>query len=80
MQKSISKIEKIPSWAICALVNGDYSGLGDEDIKIVEKWIKETCYDVVCPPSEDDCYYFTSSPAFGLACDVYDCKCLCYTI
>ena len=79
MEKIVSKVEKIPVWAISALIYGDYSGLEDEDIALIENWINETRYDVVCPPEQED-YYFTSRPAFGLACDVYDCECLIYEI
>ena len=28
-------IEKIPTWALCYIINGDPTGLSDEDIKMV---------------------------------------------
>lgn len=71
---------KIPTYAICALEYGDYSGLEDKDIENIEEftamlgqqcplgylldWDRET----LCSP------YFTSAPAFGLPVDVADCK------
>lgn len=67
-------IEKIPTWAICAIVNDDYTGLSDNDIEIIKKWFKDTDYNIVDPI---DCeQYFTWYPAFGLPCDVIDCYCL----
>ena len=67
--------EQIPAWALSAIVNDDYSGLEDEDIKLIEDWFEETGYTHVCCPSDDDEPYFSPCPAFGLACDVYDCVC-----
>ena len=65
--------EKIPAWALPAIVNHDYSGLEDEDIKLIEDWFARTGYTYVnCP---DDEPYFSPCPAFGPACDVYDCIC-----
>lgn len=70
-------VEKIPSWAICAIINDDRTGLSDEEIRMIEDWFAETGYDSVCPPKDDE-PYFTYYPAFGLACDVYDCECRIY--
>lgn len=67
-------IEKIPSWAICAIINDDTTGLNDADIDLIHKWFEETGYDYVCCPDSDP--YFTWYPAFGLPCDVYDCVCV----
>lgn len=79
MEKITSFIEKIPTWAICAIVNADYSGLEDEDIEILEKWLDTCGYDHICCPNEDAEPYFTPCPAFGLACEVYDVECLIFT-
>ena len=32
----------IPEWAICPLINGDYSALNDSDIEILQKFINKT--------------------------------------
>ena len=70
-------IEKIPTWAICYLVNGDASGLTDEDIAMVDKYCERNRVSVVCPINdsveEEMQPYFTPFPAFGLASDVIDC-------
>ena len=65
---------RIPTWALCYLVNGDDSALDEYDKATVDAWVDRTRdggrIDVCCPDGEP---YFTSYPAFGLACDVEDC-------
>ena len=65
----------IPSWALCHLINGDATGLSEEDILLANNWMSINRISYVCPPAEDAGPYFTTEPAFGLACDVYDCEC-----
>lgn len=72
------EIEKIPAWAISAIIYSDYTGLNEEDIELLERWLGTNDYDDIYPPREEDEPYFSSHPAFGLACDVYDCKCIVY--
>ena len=67
--------EPIPVWALCALINADYTGLEDEDIELVNRWMDETGYTIVCCPSEEDEMYFEPFPPFGLATDVIECWC-----
>ena len=61
--------ENIPTWALSYLVNDDPSGLEDEDIELVDEWIKREglgfCVDV-----SDEEPSFTYHPAFGLGADV----------
>lgn len=69
--------EKIPTWALCYLINGDASGLTDEDIAIADKWCEVNNVTAVCAPDtqEGECSpYFTHCPAFGLSSDVVDCQ------
>jgi hypothetical protein len=70
-------IEKIPTWAMCYLVNGDASGLTDEEIALTDEYCKRNYVSVVCPINdsveEEMQPYFTLYPAFGPACDVIDC-------
>lgn len=69
-------LEKIPSWALCYLVNGDTAGLSNEDITIVNDWMKKTKFidlEVLKYESGDTYTYFTHYPAFGKATDVTDC-------
>jgi len=67
------RIEKIPAWAISAIINDDYSGLDDVDEKMVREWCDESEYDIICAPNGEP--YFTNQPAFGLPCKVYNCTC-----
>lgn len=66
--------EKIPSWAISAIIYDDYTGLEDSEIDLIQRWFEDTGYDYVCTTDSDP--YFTNYPAFGLPCDVYDCICV----
>lgn len=62
---------KIPTYAVCYIFNGDCSGMDDADIEAVDKFCEKypgATYDI----PDMDSPYFTNSPAFGLACDVYD--------
>lgn len=68
--------EKIPTWALCYLINDDKTGLTDEEINMVDKWWSANNVVTVSPPSveEGEYYpYFSTRPAFGLAAEVLDC-------
>lgn len=70
-------IEKIPVWAMYYLVNGDYSGITEEDKAIVDEWWERNNVVSVSPASDDEgnCFpYFSHFPAFGLGSDVIDCS------
>lgn len=69
-------IERIPTWALCSLIYGDNTGLTDEEIAMIENWSNTTKLVVLCSADEEPEEYFTTSPAFGLACNVIDCSCL----
>lgn len=69
-------VEKVPTWAIGYMVNGDPTGLWDEEIKEIDEWMEENEVRVVEPKGEP---YFTRCPLFGKACDVYDCMIACNT-
>ena len=71
-------IEKIPSWALEWLINGDASGLDDSEMSMIDKWLGDNLCLYVCPPASDAEPYFTSHPAFGLPCEVYECECMIY--
>ena len=57
-----------PSYALSALIDGDYSGLEETDIKELEDWQASLppflTFEVI-----DENSFFTSRPCFGLACD-----------
>jgi hypothetical protein len=64
---------QFPSYALCALFNGDFSGLEEKDIKHIEKFMKDNEHiDVFDDKEPDQEPYFTPYPEFGLACDVVD--------
>lgn len=67
-------IEKIPTWAISAIINDDRTGLTDDDEKVIDEWFETSGYDYICAPNGNA--YFDPFPAFGLASDVYDCECV----
>lgn len=76
-RRILTETEQIPEWALCAIINGDYTGLSSEECETIMDWLDETGYDIIAPPQDDDSPYFCSHPAFGLACDVYDLECSC---
>jgi|TARA_R110002020_G_scaffold193923_3_gene394525 hypothetical protein len=76
--KIIDYIEgPIPIWALAYLVNGDSSGISEEDEKQADNWWNESAKAL----PEDSCLVldydeeegsFDPSPLFGLACDCID--------
>ena len=78
MKAIVRRIERIPAWALSAIINCDFSGLSEGDIAIINKWIRESNYEDTLPPKEDCEPYFSLHPAFGIACEVYDCECVIY--
>ena len=64
---------QFPSYALCALFNGDYDGLDDEDIELFESFMERNKQiDVWDDKEPDQEPYFCTYPEFGLACDVVD--------
>ena len=68
----------IPGWALCALVNGDDSGLEQADIQLIDEWEKDLgkytgggYYTLNIIDEEPS---FVAFPEFGLACDCYTCE------
>lgn len=47
-------IEKIPVWAMCYLVNGDFSGMTDEDKDMADEWWERNNVVSVSPASDDE--------------------------
>ncbi len=69
-------IEPIPTWALCYLINGDPTGLTDDEIAMIDKWYAENKVQTVTTASEveGECHpYFSHFPAFGLPAEVTDC-------
>lgn len=68
--------EKIPTWALGYLINGDpiYDATEEDmdNINVFLASFKSKSGLVFDLPKDDDDPYFTSVPAFGLPTDVYD--------
>jgi len=69
---------KIPDYALSYLVNSDSSGLEEREIVLIDHYMRKYYTvaqavngSVIIDPSENESY-FTSNPAFGLACNVVD--------
>ena len=73
--KEIIKME-IPEWALCCLINGDSTGLLDEDIKMVMDWQRDNHVYEVVPLEEEGS--FSWRPEFGKACNVVKCNVFIY--
>lgn len=69
-------VEKIPDWALCALINDDWTGINDDDFELIAEWQNKSRLVVISPTDYDE--YFTSVPAFGKPCIVMDCICETY--
>lgn len=75
---------RIPTWALNALVNNDYSGLDEREESQIESFlwgIRTTCDSLNCTYilSFDDIEYFTWNPEFGIGCNAVDCTILYVT-
>lgn len=62
---------QIPTWAIGVIEYGEGDDLTDEEIEMAQEFARK--FDVVEWGDES---YFCDRPAFGLGCDVLDCKCV----
>ena len=64
---------QFPSYALCALFNGDFDGLDDDDIANFNWFMDQNKnIDVWDDKEPDQEPYFCTSPEFGLACNVVD--------
>ena len=70
-----TSIERIPTYRLGYLVNGDMTGLTKQEINNVEDLLREQKVELVCLPSSDENWepYFSSSPWIGLPTEVVDC-------
>lgn len=58
-------VEDFPTWAITYAMYGDPSGLTDEDIDMVDKWLDSNGYARVVSADESTKNTFCAYPAFG---------------
>ncbi len=71
--------EKIPTWSLCCLINGDASGLTDEEIRMIDTWLNDWEVQIVSPVTDGEGNaqpYFSHCPLFGLPTEVEDCDIL----
>ena len=75
MSSPTARIESIPQWAVCYIVNSDDSGLDPEDRKMVDDYVKrllERDRLRLVYPIDGTENGFCSHPAFGLPCETVD--------
>lgn len=71
--------EKIPTWSLCYLINGDATGLTDDEIRMADKWMDDWQVQIVSPVTDEEGNaqsYFSHNPLFGLPAEVEDCDIL----
>lgn len=70
-----TSIEKVPTYLLGYLINGDTTGLTEQEINDVEDLLRKQAVELVCPPSSDENWvpYFSSAPWIGLPTEVVDC-------
>ena len=69
------KVERIPQWAVCYLVNADDSALTPEDKKMVDDYVERLLKEEhlrLLGPIDGTENGFSSHPAFGLPCETVD--------
>lgn len=72
------EVLSIPEWSLPSLVNGDRTGLDEEELNLLDDFLNR--YKFVDWVTDDETgemkeAYFTWRPEFGPACDCYDCYC-----
>lgn len=70
-----TSVERVPTYLMGYLVNGDTTGLTEQEINDVEDLLRKQAVELVCPPSSDENWepYFSSCPWIGLPTEVVDC-------
>ena len=71
--------EKMPTWSLCYLINGDATGLTDNEILLIDKWMNDWLVQIVSPITDEEGNaqpYFSRYPLFGLPAEVEDCDIL----
>ena len=80
MMTTYKTTEKVPTWSLGYLVNGDSTGLTDEEIAQIDKWSNDLKIEIISPDIDAEGNtqpYFTHVPAFGLPTEVEDCTLIC---
>lgn len=75
MKRNIS-VEKIPTWSIGYIINGDSTGLTEDEIRMIDNWLNEWQVEIVSPITDGQGNaqpYFSHCPLFGLPAEVEEC-------
>lgn len=75
MKRNIS-VEKIPTWSIGYIINGDSTGLTEDEIRMIDNWLNEWQVEIVSPITGGQGNaqpYFSHCPLFGLPAEVEEC-------
>lgn len=77
MKKTTKSVERIPTYALPYLVNGDKTSLTDAEVKMIDDVCRNNCIELVTPIGKsvegDPQPYFCSAPMFGKPTEVEDC-------
>ena len=71
--------EKIPTWSLAYIINGDATALTDDEVQTIDRWMKQWQVQDVSPLTDEEGNaqpYFTHYPLFGLPTEVEDCEIL----
>lgn len=69
--------ESLPIWSLNYCINGDTTGLTDEEISMIDKWMQDWQVETISPLTDEDGNYqsnFTYYTLFELAADVVECN------
>ena len=70
-------IERIPTWSLDYIINGDATGLNEDEIKMIDDLFHKQRIELVCPVEDNEKVgtqpYFSTFPFFGLPAEVEDC-------
>lgn len=61
----------LPAHWACAIINGDTSGMEDEEIEVMDDWFKQNGQPNIVS-CDGEPYFSHSNEACTLACDVFD--------
>jgi len=68
--------ESVPTWSLCYAINGDQTGLTEEETAMVDQWMNDWQVEIVSPITDDEGNthpYFSHYPLFGLPTEVEEC-------
>lgn len=71
--------EKISTWSLGYIINGDATALTDDEVLTIDRWMKQWQVQTVSPLTDEEGNaqpYFTHYPLFGLPTEVEDCEIL----